>query len=317
MKVLEILRNWTLPIAMMCGTCVYFLFAAVPFFDPVKPAMYGIIDILTPTLIFVMLLLTFCKVSPKDLKVGKWHLWLILFQIVASIAAYFVLLPLSEPMAQSAMVCIICPTATAAAVITGKLGGSVPHLTTYTLMSNLVAAVYVPIMFPIIEPHEEIEFLGAFLIILKKVFVLLICPFLTAVILRYMLPKVHSLLMKCSGMAFYLWALSLAIVTGQTVKSLVNSTDSVSNEVMIALSALAVCVLQFAVGRGIGRKFDDTISAGQALGQKNTILAIWMAYTYLNPLSSVGPGAYVLWQNIINSWQLYRKRKADQKAGIS
>ena len=36
----------------------------------------------------------------------------------------------------------------------------------------------------------------------------------------------------------------------------------------------------------------------ELLGQKNTVLAIWMAYTYLNPLSSVGPGSYVLWQNI-------------------
>jgi BASS family bile acid:Na+ symporter len=31
------------------------------------------------------------------------------------------------------MVCLICPTATAAAVVTGKLGGSASTLTTYTL----------------------------------------------------------------------------------------------------------------------------------------------------------------------------------------
>ena len=52
---------------------------------------------------------------------------------------------------------------------------------------------------------------------------------------------------------------------------------------------------------------------GQALGQKNTVLAIWMAYTYLNPLSSVGPGSYVLWQNLINSWQLWKKRKREEE----
>jgi len=49
------------------------------------------------------------------------------------------------------------------------------------------------------------------------------------------------------------------------------------------------------------------------LGQKNTILAIWMAHTYLNPLSSVAPGSYVLWQNIINSCQLWKKRKNEIK----
>ena len=55
--------------------------------------------------------------------------------------------------------------------------------------------------------------------------------------------------------------------------------------------------------------YDDRISAGQALGQKNTVLAIWMACTYLNPLSSVAPGSYVIWQNLFNSWQLWKKRK--------
>ena len=66
-------------------------------------------------------------------------------------------------------------------------------------------------------------------------------------------------------------------------------------------------------GKRIGSAYNDRISAGQALGQKNTVLAIWMAVTYLNPLSSVGPGSYVVWQNIINSYQLWKKRKNEMK----
>lgn len=110
-------------------------------------------------------------------------------------------------------------------------------------------------------------------------------------------------------MAFYLWAVALAIVTGQTVKSLVNSEAEIYVEILIALGGLITCIAQFYWGKRIGTKYNDRISAGQALGQKNTVLAIWMSYTYLNPLSSVGPGSYVLWQNIINSYQLWKKRK--------
>ena len=33
--------------------------------------------------------------------------------------------------------------------------------------------------------------------------------------------------------------------------------------------------------------------------------------TYLIPLSSLAAGSYVLWQNIFNSWQLYRKNKRE------
>ena len=200
------------------------------------------------------------------------------------------------------MVCFICPTATAAAVITGKLGGSASSLTTYTLLSNLLAAVAVPLLFPLVEPHANLSFFSAFLLILSKVFPLLLCPFFLACLLRY-----HE-------MAFYLWAVALAIVTGQTVRSLCNSEAEPLVELWIALAGLLTCAIQFFLGKRIGSYYDDRISAGQALGQKNTVLAIWMAYTYLHPLSSVGPGSYVLWQNLFNSWQLWKKAKKEGKA---
>ena len=112
-------------------------------------------------------------------------------------------------------------------------------------------------------------------------------------------------------MAFYLWSIALMIVTGQTVKSLIESDAAVGVKVSIALAGLVTCAIQFYLGKRIGSRYDDRISAGQALGQKNTVLAIWMAYTYLDPLSSVAPGSYVLWQNIFNSYQLWKKRKKE------
>ena len=190
------------------------------------------------------------------------------------------------------------PTATAAAVITGKLGGSASSLTTYTLLSNVLAAIVVPLMFPLVEPHADITFVTAFLKILSKVFPLLLCPFFLAMLFRYFLPGLHHFLLGFRDLAFYLWGVALAIVTAQTVKSLVESNAPVGVEVLIALAGLVTCAVQFYLGKRIGTRYSDRISAGQALGQKNTVLAIWMAYTYLDPLSSVGPGSYVLWQNL-------------------
>jgi BASS family bile acid:Na+ symporter len=80
---------------------------------------------------------------------------------------------------------------------------------------------------------------------------------------------------------------------------------------LIAVSSLILCVIQFAIGRFVGRHFGSTIESGQALGQKNTAFAIWISNVYLNPLSSVGPGCYILWQNIINSLELWQHRKKD------
>jgi BASS family bile acid:Na+ symporter len=162
-----------------------------------------------------------------------------------------------------------------------------------------------------VEVHVGSTFLTAFLRILGKVFPLLLLPFIMAFFFRFFMPMVHRVLVKQKDLAFYIWSLALAIVTAQTVRSLVQSTVESYVQVALCVMGLVTCALQFFVGKSIGSKYADTISAGQALGQKNTVLAIWMAYTYLNPISSVAPGSYVLWQNIFNSWQLWRKRKEE------
>ena len=313
---LTFLKNWTLPIAMLAGVVAYLLFAHVELLEPTKPFVSTFVSYLTPALIFLQLLLTFCKIEPRELIPKKWHGWLLLFQFLSASTLAILLIFLQMGGAykvtfEGAMVCLICPTATAAAVITGKLGGSASSLTTYTLLSNLLAAVVVPLMFPLVEPHVGMSFFVAFFKILSKVFPLLLCPFFLAMLFRYCLPKIHQFLLEFRDMAFYLWSIALMIVTGQTVKSLIESDAAVGVKISIALAGLMTCAIQFYLGKRIGSRYADRISAGQALGQKNTVLAIWMAHTYLDPLSSVAPGSYVLWQNIFNSYQLWKKRKKD------
>lgn len=315
---LKILKDWTLPIAMVAGLLGYFMFANFTFLEPTKPFMNAFAAYLTPLLIFAQLLLTFCKITPRELLPSPWHGWLLLFQAVSAcaLAALLIFVHMGgayKEVFEGAMVCLICPTATAAAVITGKLGGSASSLTTYTLLSNILAAVAVPLLFPLVEPHANLTFFSAFLTILSKVFPLLLFPFFLALLIRYCLPKLHQILIGFHDLAFYLWGVALAIVMAQTAKSLVNSNASLEVEILIAFAGLVTCALQFYLGKKVGTLYKDRISAGQALGQKNTVLAIWMAYTYLDPISSVGPGSYVLWQNLFNSYQLWKKRRNEMK----
>ncbi len=317
MNVIAFIKKWTLPIAMITGAVGYFVLAKWQPVAPLKPAINEAIAILTPTLIFAQLLLSFCKIDPKTLRPHGWHGWLLLFQAATCciMAAMLLLLPLNgayRAVLEGVMVCLICPTATAGVVITGKLGGNTSSLLTYTLLSNIMAAILVPIVFPLVEPHAGLTFMAAFLRILGKVFPLLLAPFLLALFFRYCLPRLHQVLLRYSWLAFYLWAVSLTIVTGQTVQSLVTSNADIWEKILIASGGLGACVLQFLFGKKIGTIYDDRISAGQSLGQKNTILAIWMAYSYLNPLASVAPGSYVIWQNSFNAWQLWKKAKESE-----
>jgi len=61
-------------------------------------------------------------------------------------------------------------------------------------------------------------------------------------------------------------------------------------EVIIAVTSLIICLLQFYFGRKIGARFGRTVAGGQGLGQKNTVLAIWLTQTYLNPLATLRTG---------------------------
>jgi BASS family bile acid:Na+ symporter len=112
-----------------------------------------------------------------------------------------------------------------------------------------------------------------------------------------------------SRISFYIWLVSLVVVVGRTTAFVIDhsATDLVT-EIALAAVAAVICVAQFALGRKIGAKYGDRVAGGQSLGQKNTVLAVWMAQSFLNPISCVAPTAYIVWQNIVNSYQIYRKK---------
>ena len=81
----------------------------------------------------------------------------------------------------------------------------------------------------------------------------------------------------------------------------------------MAAVSVFLCFLQFFVGHRIGKRYGDYVAGGQSLGQKNTVLAIWMAQSYLDPLCSIVPTLYVLWQNLYNSFQMMQKERRDTR----
>ena len=210
---------------------------------------------------------------------------------------------------EALLMCIISPCATAAAVVTQKLGGNLEQMTTFTFLSNFLTVLLVPVCFPMIEKGADISFMAAFSKILYQVVILLVVPMGLAYIVKHFMKRLHARIIAVKDLSFYLWGCSLMIVTGTTVKNIIHAEASIVLLSAIALLGLVLCVIQFAVGRFIGHYFGKAQEAGQALGQKNTAFAIWLGITYLNPLSSVGPGCYILWQNIINSFEIWQERQ--------
>ncbi len=323
MKLITLLKKWTLPMAMLCGVTAYLIFAFVPFLEPAAVFFSPILDMILPLFMFLILYVTFCKVDFRKLVPVRWHLWVGVFQLLFVVIIVGAILVFEVKgngliLLESILACIIGPCAAAAAVVTLKLGGSLEEMTTYIFLSNFLCAALIPICFPLIEPGNGMGFMASFLLILYKVCVILVVPMLLAYITKHFKPlhRFYEWLIGVRDLSFYLWGCSLTIVTGTTMKNIVHADAGVPFLILIAALGFLVCVLQFAVGRYIGHFFKSTVNAGQSLGQKNTAFAIWIAYTYLNPLASVGPGCYILWQNLINSveiWYYGKHVSADQE----
>lgn len=263
-------------------------------------------QMITPALIFLMLFVTFCRVSPKQMKPSMLHVWLLVLQLVGCVGVYAVLRPFDAVVAQGAMVCVLAPVAMAAVVIAGMLGANVATMATYSLICNMVIALVAPVV---------LAFTGTgactFSQILARIAPLLIMPFAAAQFCRFVYPKGAKWVGEHSQISFYMWLVSLMVIIARTTAFIIDLHDaSFATELWLAFAALVICLAQFKVGRKLGRRYGDPAAGGQSLGQKNTVLAVWMSQAFLDPISSIAPTAYIVWQNFVNSYQIYRRDKA-------
>lgn len=326
---LRFLKNWTLPVAIAVGIGAYLLFALTPQLDATGDALYPIVERLLPATIFLTLFVTFSKVDFHRMTLRGWHAWVLLAQIVLIVIVLFAILCIDNTTAETAMattvggdmlvrkqllevvlICIIAPCASASPVVTGKLGGDVTQMTTFVLLSSVITSLLMSGVFPIIEPHAGATFATAFLAILKRLASVLLLPLLLGAVVRHWVKPLYRWFVRTPDLAFYLWSISLAMTAGLTMRNIMHSHTASHLFDAIALLALATAIVQFIIGRLIGRATGEHVCTGQGMFQKNTGLAIWIALVYLSAEASIGAGCYVLWQNIINSYELWQHRRS-------
>lgn len=284
-----------LPIAMVGGALLY-------------PWM-GLIQFLSPFLIFGMLFITYSRLDFRHISLGHFQWVLLAVQMILAAASYLTVVRLDHTVAEGIFICVFIPTATAAPVICSMLGGSLSKLATYSLLCNIFVAFVGPVVLAMIG-DSQYGFWESFILIFNKVMPLLIGPLALSYIVRKIFPRFHDAVKSHQSISFYIWAISLFIIVGGCVSFIIThyEPDFAWQMLWLALGSLIVCLLQFKVGRMVGRHYGDPVSGGQGLGQKNTVLAVWIALAYMNPIASVGPAAYIAWQNIVNSWQIMRHK---------
>ena len=290
------LKSWILPIAIVLGLFFH------EYIVVLQPAL--------PYLIFLMLFISFNSLDVKTMRFTMFDFWLLLFQLVVSTGVYFAIRPFNEVVAQGAFVTVLAPTASAAIAVSLILGANISMMSTYLIACNLMVAVVAPLSFTLIGANPDISFWSSFVTILGKVFPLLIAPFLLAVLTRWLFPKANRYINKHKNLSFYIWSVSLTVVIARAIGLVMTQFhEHRTMFVWMVVISIFLCFIQFFVGHRIGKHYGDYVAGGQSLGQKNTVLAIWMAQSYLNPLCSVVPTLYVIWQNLYNSFQMMQKER--------
>jgi BASS family bile acid:Na+ symporter len=314
-KIIRFLKDWTLPVAIAVGTVVYLLFYLVPFLDGAGDALGEVVDTIFPFMVFSTLFSTYCRIDFHQMRPHRWHVGVLLAQVVlVALNVWMIFRVEADPeqklLWESVLTCIIGPAATAAPVVTAKIGGNINTMTAYVVISAFASALMIPAAFPLLERGVSAGFWEMFFIILQKLAMVLVAPLVLGWCVQHYAKRLCAWIVSIPDLSFYLWAAQLAVTSGVTVRNIVHSDAALRTLLMIAVLSLILCLALFLIGRWIGSRLGDEIDGGQASFQKNTALSIWVAYVYLNPVASVGAGCYVLWQNIINSLELWQYRRA-------
>ena len=278
-------------------------------FGPLLPEAH-VAAFLIRWLVMTMLYLVFLNTPLSGLRLHRSHVALFVANIAMGLAAWAAGFVLGgRELALAAFFAGIAPTATAAPVVISFLRGRVDYVVTVFLLTNLLVAMAMPLMLPVVLGHATGP---VFLHILATVGLVVFAPTALAWLTRTIHPDAVNWPPRLRNVSFAIWVGTLFLVTSNASYFLRSqSVIPVSTIATIGGLSALVCAANFALGRLIGRP-DFPREASQALGQKNTTFTIYLALTYANPLVALGPTFYVLWHNIWNSWQLHRAAMAER-----
>ncbi|TVR46925.1 MAG: hypothetical protein EA425_16555 [Puniceicoccaceae bacterium] len=262
---------------------------------------------LVKPLVMFMLWTTFLKVPPRALRPHPVQFRLLIASPILAAAAFLLLKPLGEAWVVPAVLIALTPTAIAAPVLVGFLGGNPGFATGMVVLGNLLLPLLFPPAMALLTGAWQWDFLGpVFLSVVLLVFVPLVAAWLPMLIA----PRLATRLASLGRLNFAVWLTVLFLVGGTATRHLQGLEESARGFLLAPLLVGGVlCLVQFGLGRFLGRPGLE-LEAGQCLGQKNTMVTLSLVLLHLPPIAAVGPVGYILWHNLFNATQLWRRRRS-------
>lgn len=299
------LRSILMPVAILLGI----LCPGAHFLSPLMPFLIGL-----------MMALTFVsKVPPQEhgytfrIEMRAFLMGVLLCAILLGCERLF---GISRAVILGGMLVCLCPPANAAPVMAKILGGNPVLALKIFLVGNIFACFSIPLIFGYFCPPpagmEHLEFFGMSKAIFNSIQPIIAIPIAIALGLRSFYPEVADKLVKFQKYTMFIWILNVFILLSKAsydvramgVKKLWDDGDFL----LTAGLSLVLCLLLFFLGWFCERK-KHPIEGSQSMGQKNTMLVIWIAQLYAGPVAALCPTFYVVWQNLVLSWMSRSKKQ--------
>ena len=270
-----------------------------------------------PASVALMLSITFLGIDTSRLRPQRMHLWLLLGIQVIGMSLWGIARALGYPvLAESLFFCGIAPVAIAAPVIVNLLKGNVEFTTTAMVLSQIVFGLLTPLLMPLVVQVEGFCYAELAAEVAMQLATVLGIPAIIAIVLRLVYPPCKGWTAKLRDVSLGIWIVNLTIIAGVGTQRVLAMDISWWNMLPLVLGSLFVCVTGFVAGykfgpRGLKRE------CSQCLGQKNTILTLYIASQwYVHPLAYIGPAFYVFFHNIANALQIaLAARESARKKG--
>lgn len=270
-----------------------------------------------PVGITLMLCITFIGLDTTQLKPTWMHLVLLLVLQIMGVAFWYIALLAGYPvLAESLYYCAAAPVASAAPVIVNLLRGNTAFITTAMVLSQAMFGIMTPLILPFVVDAPGLGYVDFLLLVLYQLMLALGAPALISFLLRVCYPPCKLWAPKLRDYSLAIWIVNLTIVSAAGTHRLLQMDYGFTDIWPIALGAMSICALGFIGGYWLGYPRLKR-ECSQALGQKNTILTLYIAgQPYATPLAYIGPAFYVFFHNIANAIQLSLAMREQKKSGI-
>lgn len=210
------------------------------------------------------------------------------------------------------MVCM-APTATAAPAVMRMTGGDPTQVVSGVVIQHLVAGFSIPFWAGILGGKEMLGWEIPYQIMVGTL-PMVVAPLLLAFLVRKLRSDFADRLVRLQPLNLFLWAFAVFLVVGRarhdfSELGMISEPGAVIQIIAIACVSLVFCLVQFYLGFKLSNSLGHGMEGSQILGQKNTILAIWVASTWFGSWAMLGPLFYILWQNLYIAWGAAHERK--------